>query len=462
MERFITTYLLDWKERPHRKPLIIRGARQVGKTYTIESFARENFDHSITINFEETPDLKEFFRTNDVADTCQNLELYSGKRVIPGRTLMFLDEIQACPDAIVSLRYFHERMPGLHVIAAGSLLDHAMNDMKTAMPVGRVEFAYMHPMNFPEFLTAMDEKGLYEFLRAYTMDKEIPAPVHKKLLRLVRLYYFIGGMPEVVETYNKTKGLTDVERIHESILRTLEYDFAKYGTRQQQEVLVKILRYVPRGVGKKFKYVHVDRTMRSERIKHALKLLEMSRIIHLVNNTKSGGLPLEQGRDDHSFKPLFLDTGLANHLLRLRLTGLEDLVTVNEGGLAEQFIGQQLLTEPPYYLDRELFYWIREKRNAEAEIDYLLETDRGILPVEVKAGKGGTLKSLHVFMAEKGLNTALRFNIDLPSLTRVETSINTVGNMRKAVFNLVSLPLYLVLEGGRIAKTIYQPSTMKL
>ncbi len=453
MERFIDSYLLEWKDRKKHKPLVIRGARQVGKTYTVEMFARKAFPDLIKINFEEE-DLSDFFKTNRITETVQNLEIHLGQRIIPGKTLLFLDEIQACPDAIVSLRYFHEKMPELHIIAAGSLLDHTLNEMTGPMPVGRVEFAYMQPMNFHEFLVALGEKELYDFLQNYTLDKGIPMPLHKKLLRLVRLYYFIGGMPEAVSAYVENNGLPEVERIHESIIRTLEYDFGKYGTRQQQEVLIKLLRYIPRGLGKKFKYVRVDNTLRAERIKHALKLLKMSRLVHLVHNTRANGIPLEQGRDERSFKPIFLDTGLANHLLRLRLTNIDDLVTINEGGLAEQFVGQQLYSDFPFYLDPEVFYWMREKRNAEAEIDYLIETQNRIVPVEVKAGKTGTLKSLHVFMAEKHLATALRFNTDLPSLARVSTSVKTGGRVRNVDFDLISLPLYLVLESRRLVEDV--------
>ena len=205
MKRFFTEYLIDWKNRTHRKPLIVRGARQVGKTYTIEEFGNKYFDEVIIVNFEETPEVKQFFQTNDVEQIVRNLEIYFGKKIPLSKTLLFLDEIQICPEAIITLRYFYEKIPSLHVIAAGSLLDHTLNDLQYSMPVGRVEFAYMYPLCFHEFLNAINEKLLVEFLKNYRIQQKIPQPIHNKLIELVRLYFFIGGMPEAVEIYAETK-----------------------------------------------------------------------------------------------------------------------------------------------------------------------------------------------------------------------------------------------------------------
>ncbi len=449
MKRFFTEYLIDWKNRTHRKPLIVRGARQVGKTYTIDEFGNKYFKDVVKVNFEENPELKQFFQTNDVEKIIQNLEIYFGKKIQLSGTLLFLDEIQICPEAIVTLRYFYEKIPDLHVIAAGSLLDHTLNDLQYSMPVGRVEFAYMYPMCFYEFLDANDEKLLIEFLKNYEISQKIPQPIHNKLIDLIRLYFLIGGMPEAVKVYTETRSLINTELTHESIIKSLEFDFSKYGTRSQQNTMIKLLRYIPKIAGQKFKYANFDNSIRSDAIRKALDLLSMSRIIHLIHNTKATGILLEYGVVEKVFKTLFLDIGLSNHILKLRLTDLENMRLSNEGSLAEQFIGQELLCLPPYFTEKDIYYWTREKRNSSAEIDYVIQSGNKVIPIEVKAGKTGTLKSLQIYVTEKKLDKAIRFNGDLPSSIQVDTSIKINNNMETVNFQLISLPFYLVQEFNR-------------
>jgi len=450
MERNINKYLENWKAKRNRKPLIIRGARQVGKTYTVEQFAKNNYEIFIKINFEETPEFKEFFQTNDVVQIKQNLEIYFGKKIILNKTLLFLDEIQACPEAITTLRYFYEKISKLHIIAAGSLLDHTLNNLKYSMPVGRVEFCYMYPLDFYEFLNALGKNSLVDYLRNFTFEKEIPLPIHHKLLEQLRLYYFIGGMPEAVKVYINENSLPDVEIVHESIIKSLEYDFAKYGTRNEQEVLVRILRYIPKSIGKKFKYSNAADNLRTENVKRAINLLRMSRIVHFVYSTSASKVPLQSSVNEKMFKPIFMDIGLANHILKLRIINLENLITGNEGDLAEQFIGQQLFSMFPQYIDSQLYYWQREKRNSEAEIDYVTERNNTVLPIEVKAGKTGALKSLHIYVAEKKLKTAVRFNLDIPSSGEISHSVKIGKSVKKIHYRLISLPLYLIKEYERI------------
>ncbi len=446
MKRNFTAFLLEWKNSINRKPLIVRGARQVGKTYTIEDFAVNHYNNFVKINFEETPEMKSLFKSNDVAEIIQTLELVYGVSLSGDNSLLFLDEIQACPYAITSLRYFYEKAPQLHVIAAGSLLDHLLNELSYSMPVGRVEFAYMFPMSFTEFLKALGHSDLERYVTEYIPPKPVNVVLHEKLLKLVRLYYFIGGMPEAVSVYIQTKSLQQVEKVHESIIKSLEFDFAKYGTRKQQDLLVKTFRYIPKGIGNKLKYVRIDTSERSDKLKEALNLLEKSRIVHLIKSSSASIPPLEYGVNDKMIKPLFLDIGLANHLLKLRLLDTDKLITANEGSMAEQFTGQQLLAFPPFYIDKQLYYWSREKRNSEAEIDYLLETNNTIIPVEVKSGKTGTLKSLHVYMAEKGKQTAIRINADLPSEVWIETTVYVEKQLKNVKYRLVSIPFYLLNE----------------
>jgi predicted AAA+ superfamily ATPase len=347
MYREAIGFLNDWKQRSTRKPLIIRGARQVGKTWLIEQFAKE-FDVFIKINFEENPSYKEFFTTNDTTVILDNLSLMFGKKIIPQKTLLFLDEIQTCPQAISTLRYFFEHIPGLHVVAAGSLLDHVLNELEIPVPVGRVEFMYMNPMNFREFLMAIGEDMIVDFLSTYQPDKEISLIIHQKILKLLRTYFFVGGMPEAVKVYVGTSDLLEVERVHESILTSMEIDFMKYGKGVDFENRRRVLTYLPRGIGKKLKYAAIDPTVKSSVLKQAFDKLGLSRIAHRVSSTSSANVPLMQYVDYETFKPLFLDIGLATHLLKIRLIDLENLMLINEGELAEQFIGQQLFAREPF------------------------------------------------------------------------------------------------------------------
>ena len=443
MKREIYTELCNWKDRENRKPLIMRGARQVGKTWILEKFARSHFPHVVKINFEERIEMKLIFKDFDVDRILDELSILFSIEIIPGKTVLFFDEIQACPEAIVSLRYFYEKHPGLHIVAAGSLLDFTLEEMNHAMPVGRVEFCYMHPMNFKEFLLALSQDKLISYIENYAPGSDFSQIIHEKLLSLLRTYLFVGGMPEAVQAYITTKQLPQVERIQSNILTALQYDFAKYGTRKQQEHLLSVFRYCARNVGQKAKYARIDRDVRSVNLKRAFKQLQMSRLIHIVHHTGANRVPLTSGIKDNVYKPLFLDIGLAGQLGAIRLIDLDTILTNNEGALAEQFIGQELLTHAPRYTDSKLYYWVREERNAAAEIDYLFQWNNSLFPVEVKAGKTGSLKSLHVFLFEKNLQTGIRFNLDRPNIGTFKTTLSAGKKQGDIAFKLLSLPLYM-------------------
>ncbi len=285
---------------------------------------------------------------------------------------------------------------------------------------------------------------LVDFLSSYNPAKMISSVIHDKLLKLLRNYFFVGGMPEPVKTYYETSDLLEVERVHESILTSMELDFTKYAKNNQPEYLRRVFRYVPRGIGNKVKYVNIDRSVKSTYLKQAFTKLEMSRVIQRVVATSSAAIPLDNDVKEDVFKPLFFDIGLASHIQKVRLRDLDNLMLLNEGALAEQFIGQQLLTRKPFFIDRRLFYWNREKRDSNAEIDYLLEVENKVIAVEVKAGKTGSLKSLHVFMSEKKKDFAIRFNTDLPGLADVKVSAKIGDSVKPVEYQLLSLPLYMV------------------
>lgn len=442
MERFFEKYLVAWKNKSNRKPLIVRGARQVGKTYTIVQFAKNNFPYFINVNLERYPELKEIFKSKNPKLILAELSAYFSIPTKAGETLLFIDEIQNSPEAIVSLRYFHEEMPNFFVIAAGSLLDHTLNEMKYSMPVGRVEFGYLYPMTFSEFLIAMSKKGLYEYIKNYKFSQAFSNALHSKIMEYLRLYFFIGGMPEAVKMFAKTSDLTDVEQVHESILTSLQYDFAKYGTRKQQQLMQDCLLFTARNTSRKVKYTKINPNVDSKSVKSALFKLETSRIIHLIRKTKSTSVPINQMVDNNTFKSLFLDIGLANHLGKIK--EIKNLITDYEGALAEQFVGQELLASTfPAFVDSQLYYWQRESKNSNAEIDYLLQMGNNVYPVEVKAGKTGTLKSLQVFLAETHKTNAIRFNADLPTVGKNLTATAQIKKQNKTItYNLVSLPLY--------------------
>lgn len=454
MKREITKELINWKNRTNRKPLIVRGARQVGKTYTIEQFASSHFKNIIKINFEEQIELKSIFKTQKTDQILNELSILYATDIIHGETLIFLDEIQACPEAIVTLRYFFEKHPDLHIIAAGSLLDFALKEMQYSMPVGRIEFCYMYPLSFKEFIIALSDDRILNYIENYALGADFSSAIHNKILDFLRLYLFIGGMPEAVKTYISEKQLSQVERVHSSILTTLQYDFAKYGNRNQQEYLVSVLKYSAHNIGKKVKYANIDRDVRSSFLKDSFHKLELARLLHSIRHTSASQIPLANYVNENIYKPLFMDIGLANHLCGIRLIELEKILTNYEGALAEQFIGQELLTINPPYIDPKLYYWTREQKNSNAEIDYVYQHNNSIFPIEVKAGKTGSLKSLHVYLLEKNLNTGIRFNLDLPSIGKFKTKVRTRNKDGEIEYTLISLPLYMCFNLPGLLNTI--------
>ncbi len=449
MYREIEKYLAEWKANSYRKPLIIRGARQVGKTYTIEKFAKENFKHFVKINLEQERNIQNVFESLQPQQIINELTALYKTPFIEGDTLLFIDEIQVSPKAILALRYFYEQKPGLHIISAGSLIDHTLNEMQYSMPVGRVDFAFMYPMTFVEFLMALDENGLTDAIRSFSLNNTFSLAIHNRILELLRLYFFIGGMPEAVAYYVGEKDLSGIERIHSALIHSIQFDFAKYGTRKQQEHLKDVLYYVANNIGKKVKYSNISKNVHSNLLKDALIKLEMSRIIHLVKHTRSVSVPITQLQDNNVFKPVFFDIGMVNHISGIKLMDLDNLITAFEGTLAEQFVLQELIAGSEPYNEQKLNYWIREAKNSNAEIDCLFQIGNSVYPIEIKAGKRGTLKSLHVFLAEKNKKTGIRLNLDTPVIGKELTAMVNIPGKQQLTYNLVSLPLYFA---GRLSK----------
>ena len=403
---------------------------------------------------ERERDLHSLFSQPDPKRMIEELTLLKGQLLTPGETLLFLDEVQACPSALAMLRYFHELMPDLHVIAAGSLLDFALRDFTHSMPVGRIEFLHLHPMSFEEFLEAVEGSALTEYLGTISLGQPISEATERKFLEAVRRYFFIGGMPEAVRVYVERKDLLEVQRVQTALVQTVQDDFAKYGPRRMQELMRKTYRHAAENVGRKLKFVNVSRENRAVDVRQAMELLTQSRVLQAVYHTSANGLPLGAERDERHFKLLFLDVGLVNRMCGLNLVGSEDLITVNEGLLAEQFVGQQLLCGGPPFEDPQMFYWAREARNANAEVDFVISRDQDILPVEVKAGKTGTLRSMFQFLSEKNRQRAVRFHLRPPILE----DILLAGEGSREV-ELLSLPLYLVGQLDRLMSEAFRLST---
>jgi len=443
-KRLFQSYLDQWITSPNRKPLIIRGARQVGKTWLVDQLGSNSFDYYLKVNPEKTPNLHSVFQLVDPQLIVNELSALFDTPVVEGKTLLFIDEVQLLPEALIALRYFYEEMPGLHVIAAGSLLDHTLNEMNYSMPVGRVEFAYLYPMNFVEFLLANGKTGLVDYLSACRVNQQFGEALHSQIINWLRLYFFIGGMPEAVKTYIETGNLMEVEKVHNAIITSFKYDFSKYGTKKQQSLLNDCMEYAAQNIGKKVRYVNINKSEHSNYLKEALLKLELSRLIHLVRHTSSSKVPITQFLNQDIYKPLFLDIGLVCNMARIKLSDIRELITDFEGMLAEKFVGQKLIASYDFYEDAGLYYWMREKKSANAEVDFVQQIGNKIYPVEVKAGKSGTLKSLQVYLVEKKQKTGIRFNLDLPSVGRnLKANINIQGQIRELTYDLVSLPVYM-------------------
>jgi len=402
MKRQIEANLVAWKRKSRRKPLLVRGARQVGKTYSIKAFGDKHFGHLALFDLEGQRNLHKIFSGDlEPKGLLAQLEAQCGKRIIPGQTLLFLDEIQACPRALMALRYFHEQMPDLHVIAAGSLLEFAVEGI--SFPVGRVEFMWMYPLSFTEFLLAMGNEILDRQRPGLDSTEPLPQATHLRLNDLLRQYFIIGGMPEAVRVYMEAQSLVEVTGIHRALTEAYVQDFAKYGGRVDRDCITHVFERLPSWVGQQIKYTRLYPEKRVEQIKRALGVLERALLASRVIATSAQGLPLGSAGSDKALKYVWADIGLMRHLCGLGAKDIladKDLMDTFRGSLAEQFIGQQILAERGGSENDRLYYWLRAKRNSSAEIDYLMVRDGRIFPVEVKSGPAGRLQSLRLFLAE--------------------------------------------------------------
>lgn len=446
IRRNAEVFLKAWLGRSRRKPLVLRGARQVGKSTLVREFVRNNGLALCEVNLERHLHLDPVFQSTDIQTIRAELEAISGQNIQAEGSLLFLDEIQATPHALMALRYLHEELPNLPIIAAGSLLEFTLAEHSFSMPVGRIVYHHLHPLSFTEFVRAL-APNLLPCLSELSPKKPPPASAHQKLSQLQRLYFLVGGMPEAVAEYLENASLITVAEIHRSIIDTYQDDFAKYAKRNDLLLLQKVFNFIPGALGRKIKYSAIDREQRSARVKEAIEMLSKARVCHHVCHSHCNGIPLAAEADASVYKLLFLDIGLAGHLMGLNwshLSEMDEQRLVNEGGLAEQFIGQHLINHSQGQESPRLHYWLREGKDANAEVDYVISQGPLIVPVEVKAGKSGALKSLHQFVHRKHLQLAIRFDLNPPTEQTVAHKINLANGSTEVRFRLLSLPLYAV------------------
>ena len=395
MHRFIDNELKNWKEGKHRKPLILRGARQVGKTWSLKEFGKNSFESLVLVDLERNSHLARLF-DGDLAPAriCSDLEVLLGQKITPGKTLLFFDEIQACPRAITALRYFYEEMPELHVVAAGSLLEFALKD--ASFPVGRIQFLNLYPLCFAEYLEAIGNAPAAAAVLRNPAD--ISPAVHELLRSELKRYLFVGGMPAAVKAYAESGSVKDAFDIQGEITESYRMDFAKYTPQVDRYCLDSVFTALAQSIGHQIKYARLGTGYANPTLKRAFEALCLAHIARKVPSVDPSGLPLGARASAKVFKALMLDVGLMRCLSRMpddSEFAREDLLAIYRGAMAEQFVGQEMLVSQR----GSLYYWDRPAKSSSAEVDYLAVLDGKIHPVEVKSGATGSLRSLHLFMA---------------------------------------------------------------
>lgn len=438
MERELIKNLKYWQKKAVHLPILLRGPRQVGKTYLVEEFGRNNFENIVSINFEESPEFVSCFDTLKVHEIINKIEIISKKNIVPGVTLLFLDEIQVCPKAIMALRYFKEQLPELHVIGAGSLLEFALREKNLSMPVGRVQYMYLRQLSFREYLAVSGNNRLIEQIESAKVDTGLDDVIHQQAIKLVREYMNLGGMPMVVDSYLNDGSLRVCQEYQTLLLRSYADDFAKYATTSRHKYLQQVYNQTPGLVGQQIKYVNISSSMESRYLKEAIFDLSSAGVISQIFSTSAAGVPLITHINKKKFKLLFLDIGLMKRATKLDIELLfdSDLMLLNRGAIAEQFVGQELLAYQDVYDEPRLYYWSRDAKSSVAEVDYVVNVGSNVIPIEVKSGKTGSLKSLHLLMKEKELPLGIRIS------TR---ALSKHGN-------ILTVPFYMISQLERLVR----------
>lgn len=428
MKRDIYKKLEEWKASPRRKPLILNGARQVGKTYALRHFGRTSYEKYVYLNFEKDEKLSQYFEgTLDPKQIIQILAIHSNMEIDAQNTLIIFDEIQNCPKALNSLKYFCEEANEYHITAAGSLLGVKTAGGEKGFPVGKVNFLHLYPLTFFEFLSAQNHEKLRHFLEEYNTFEPIPNPLHEQLLQLLKLYYFIGGMPEAVAEYAKHQNLKVVREVHLEILNAYERDFAKHAPPQEIMKITTVWSQVHQQLAKenkKFIFAAIRKSARGRDYEDAIQWLTDAGLIHKSYLVETPKFPLSAYADNNTFKIFLLDVGLLgaqSHLSPKTLLEGDVLFTEFKGALTENYVAQELIASS----QKHPFYWTSE---GTAEVDFLLEEDHAIYPLEAKSGLSTKKKSLLVYNQQ----------YSPPKLLRA-TAMNL-----KHDGNIYNYPLYMV------------------
>jgi predicted AAA+ superfamily ATPase len=415
IDRKIDDDLLSWMREDNRKPLLIRGARQVGKSRTVKHLS-EQFEYFLEVNFELNSEVRELFAKGDLSPfkLCQELAAIFQVPVIPGKTLLFFDEIQSSIPAISSLRFFYEEYRELHVIAAGSLLEFAFQEIQS-FGVGRVRSMFMYPMSFFEFLNACNHQLLLQTIQKADCKNPLSESVHKKAIELLRIFLILGGMPEVVSAYVNDNDLLSCRRVLDDLVISLKTDFSKYKKKVSPLRLSAVFDSVAAQMGKKFVFTNISDDYNSRRLKEGTELLIMSGLVIPVVHSAANGIPLGAEIDNKKKKLLLLDTGVFQRLSGLPLSDLiisDNFSLVNKGNIAELFAGLEILKSSSCYEKKNLYYWHRENKSSNAEVDFVIQQGQNIIPIEVKSSNKGAMQSMRLFMKEKHASFGIRASLE--------------------------------------------------
>ena len=421
MQRDAYIKLKQWKSSPKRKPLLLRGARQTGKTYLLKAFGQAEYDSLVYFNFEEDPNLKGFFAERvRPSGIIQNLALYTGKKIRPGVDLIVFDEVQASNGALKSLKYFYADAPEYHIAGAGSLFGISLSGPGT-FPVGKVNFLDLYPMTFMEFLSATGSNRLRQYISQITKIEPLPEPLHRELISKLRIYYFTGGMPEAVDHYATTNDLLEVRKIQTEILTAYALDFAKYAAAPDIPKLGMIWDAIPSQLAKKnkkFVFSALGKSARIRNFENAIEWLEKAGLILRSFRIRTAKQPLAAYREGNIFKIFILDVGLLGAMTKIDPSVMiqgDRVFREFEGALVENFVAGQLRA----VRQMDLYYW---QSAGTAEVDFICEYGNKILPLEVKAGLNPKSKSLQSF--EKKYNPSVIIRTTLLNLKREGRLIN--------------------------------------
>ncbi len=414
IQRTIDKELILWSKQKSLKPLMIRGARQIGKSSSIKNLGKQ-FQYFIEINFDEDARFLQLFKNNySVVEICQQIEVFVNIPIVEGQTLLFLDEVQLCPEAIALLRYFYEKKPNLHVIAAGSLLEFALAQVPT-IGVGRIRSLFMYPFSYQEFLLANGEEKLMVQIAKANIQHPLPTLIHQKCIDYLKKFLLIGGMPEAVSEYVQTKNLLRVQQVLDDLIISLQTEFAKYKARVPSSNIQQIFKSAIAQMGGKFVYSHQQIQLNNGQAKEALNLLSLAGLVYSVYHTACNGIPLGAGINEKKRKVILFDTGIYQRLLGLNLSEVllaNDVQFVNKGKLAELHVGLELIKNNFTYQMPELFYWHREQKSSNAEVDYVIQQQEKIIPIEVKSSTQGSMQSLYLFLLEKNIQKGIRTSLE--------------------------------------------------